>query len=426
MKNIIKLIALLIAAAMTVSLFAACTDKKAEDTAATSGTEAVEVSIAADQTGEDQTAEDVSQTETDTEAEAIVTETEEETEPQQKTLYDVFRWDFDDATNMGWDSSSKTDIFSEEDGSMRLAVKGPDPNITSKKFKVKIDCDNVEYIVMRIKNMTNSYTGQIFISTTDSPGPDENYSYKYDYEFSADEYEDGEDKWEIIEIDTLDINGWTGTLRSLRLDYSDGDEGECYIDYIALQTSDEKKSGTGETEAEVDLRAGKQVVYTWDLTKLTSDDIYLASQPHDDETEGEGDEDTPDPRWHFSNGVEDAYVENGHLVIKIGGQDPFMMSPDIEEPFECDDVTAVVIKACNKSDMNLAQFFFCCDGASYSEAGSVKFSFEHKGADNDVWEEIVINPHESKLWTGNLESIRIDPSESWEGIVLIDSCELYG
>lgn len=419
MKNFIKLIALALTVVMAVSLFAACANEPAKP--AGSDTEkTTDATTAAEQT-EEQTE---GQTEEQTTEAAVTTEevTETETEEAQKTLYDVYRWDFDDASNIGWISSSKTDIIAEEDGTMHLTVKGGDPNITTKKISVTIDCDNVEYIVMRIKNKTDAYTGQLFISTTDSPGPNEAYSYKYDYE-----YADEDDEWEIIEIDTLDIDGWSGTLRSLRLDYTDGSEGDCYIDYIALQTTDEKKAGTGETEEYVDPRAGKQVLYKWDFTKLTAEDIYLSSKPEETEAETEeGDEETSDPRWRFSQGVEDAYVEGGHLVIKINGQDPFMASPEMDTPFDCDAVSAVVIKACNKTDMNLAQFFFTSDGSSYSEAASVRFTFENKGADNDVWEEIVINPKDSPLWTGQLETIRIDPSESWEGMILIDYCELYG
>ena len=69
------------------------------------------------------------------------------------------------------------------------------------------------------------------------------------------------------------INGWTGKLRSLRLDYSDGSEGDCYVDYIALQTTDEKKAGAAETEEVSDPRAGKSVLYKWDFTTLTAEDI---------------------------------------------------------------------------------------------------------------------------------------------------------
>lgn len=419
MKGLIKLIALIITAAMLVSLFAACSNEPAKPAGTSADTKADDATTEADATTAEQTEE------TTAEAEATTEEiTEEETQPAEKKLYDVFRWDFDDASDMGWISTSQTDILAQEDGTMHLVCKGGDPNITTKRINVTIECDDVEYIVMRIKNKTDAYTGQLFISTTDSPGPAEAYSYKYDYE-----YADEDDEWEIIEIDTLDIDGWTGKLRMLRLDYSDGAEGDCYIDYIALQTTDEKKAGSGETEEVVDPRAGKSVLYKWDFTTLTAEDIYLSSKSEEtEEAAEEGEEDdTPDPRWRFSKGVEDAYVEDGHLVVKIGGQDPFMASPDIDTPFDCDAVSAVVIKMCNKSDMSSGQFFFISNGEEgYSEAASVRFSFEHKGADNDVWEEIVINPKDSTYWTGQLENIRIDPTEAWEGIILIDYCELYG
>ncbi len=419
MKNIIKLIAVIVVSVMTLSLFAACNNTPADTKPATT--------TAADT--QTTTAETAKETEKETEAvttEEVTTEeitTEPETEPAPEVRYDVLRWDFEDASNLGWVSSNMTDVIAEEDGTMHLKVKGGDPNITTKRIPVQVICDDIEYIEIRVKNKTDSYSGQLFISTTDSPGPAEEYSYKFDYE-----YADEDDEWEIIEIDTLDINGWSGKLRSLRLDYSDGGEGDCYIDYITLQTTDASKQTAGDTEEVVDPRAGKQVLYKWDFTTLTAEDIYLSSQDtgEDDGEEGEEDEDEVDPRWHFSGGVEDAYVENGHFVIKIGGQDPFMASPEMTEAFDCSAVSAIVIKACNKTDMSLGQFFFTSDGSSFSEAGSVRFSFEHQGADNDVWEEIVINPGDSVLWEGQLETIRIDPSEAWEGIVLIDYCEMYG
>ena len=418
MKNALKLIAVIIAAVMTATLFAACAGTPADTKPETTAAEATNAETKA------------AETEKETEAvttEAVTTEevtTEAETtEPQPEVRYEVFRWDFDDASNLGWAASNMTDIVAEEDGTMHLIVKGGDPNITTKRISTNIECENVDYIEMRVKNKSDAYTGQLFISTTDSPGPSESYSYKYDYEFA-----DEDDEWEIIEIDTLEINGWSGKLRQLRLDYTDGGSGDFWIDYIVLQTLDEKNAGAAETEEIVDPRAGKQVLYKWDFTKLTADDLYLSSQAQEDEGEGEdeGDEDEVDPRWHFSNGVEDAYVENGHFVIKIGGQDPFMASPEMTEAFDCEAVTAVVLKMCNKTDMTLGQFFFTSDGSSYSEAGSIRFSFEHQGADNEVWEEIVINPKDSVLWEGQLETIRIDPSEAWEGIILIDYCELYG
>ncbi len=419
MKKFIKLIALVLTAAMAITLLSSCSDQPASTGEATAketaeeSTAAVTDAVTAE-AGEQTTAEEVT-TEEETEKET------EEAKPQQ--LYDVYRWDFDDASDMGWFATNKTDITAGEDGTMHLTCKGDDPNITTKRISVSIDCDNVEYIVMRVKNKTDDYTGQIFISTTDSPGPSEAYSYKYDYY-----YADEDDEWEMIEIDTLEINGWIGTLRELRLDYTNGREGDFYIDYIALQTTDEKKAGAVETEEVTDPRAGKTVVYKWDFTKLTSADLDLASKPSETEEEvEEGYEGAVDTRWHFSNGVEDAYVENGHFVIKIGGQDPFMHSPDIDTPLDCDAITAVVLKVCNKSDMSSGQFFFISDGAgNFSEAASVRFTFEHKGADNDVWEEVVINPKDSSMWTGQLDEIRIDPTEADEGIVLLDSCELYG
>ena len=416
MKNIIKLIAVMIAAVMTLSLFAACSKTPADTTGAPadSKTEPATDSQPADST-EPQTTEPAT--------EPDVTTEEVTTEALPVTLYDVYRWDFNDANDLGWVSSNMTDIAAQEDGTMKLTVKGGDPNITTKRINAQIDCDNVEFITIRIKNMTDSYSAQLFISTSDSPGPAEQYSIKFEYEFADEDAE-----WEEVEIDTLDINGWYGTLKSLCLDYTDGGEGEAYIDYIALQTTDQSKTSV-ETEEQVDPRAGKEMLYKWDLTQLTAEDLYLPSQDTGEDTEeddGDGEEEV-DPRWRFSGGVEDAYVENGHFVIKIGAIDPFMVSPELTTPFDCSAVTAIVIKGCNKTDMLLGQFFFTTENdEAFSEAGSARFSFEKQGADNEEMEEIVINPKDSALWEGQLVQIRIDPSEAHEGIVYIDSIELWG
>ena len=421
MKNLLKTLALLIAAVMVMSLFAACSDKPEDTTTAKPDTTAAE--------GTEKETETVSGTETETETETAteeVTETDAETtEKPEEKRYDVYRWDFNDASDLGWVASNMTELTAEEDGSVHFKVKGGDPHVSTKKITANIDCGKVEYIEIRLKNNTNSDAGQIFISTTDSPGPNENYSIKYVYE-----YMEGDDEWEILEIDTLDINGWTGTLRSLRFDYTEGGEGDFYVDYIALQTTNEADAGATEAETEVDPRAGKEVLYKWDFTTLKPEDMYLSSQAGDEteeEDESGEDEDEHEHRWRFSNGVEDAYVENNHFVVKVGGQDPFIVTPFMTDPFACDAVSAIVIKVCNKTDMLMGQLFFTTDGSEFSEAASVKFTYDHSGADNDEWEEIVINPKEAgDYWTGQLEYIRIDPTESHDGIVLLDYCLLYG
>ena len=417
MKNIIKLLAVMIAAVMTLSLLAACSKGPADSTTGAATTAEPAKTTDTDKATEPDTTDDPA-TEPDN-----TTEPEETTAAPEVKLYDVYRWDFNDATDLGWIPTNATDIAAQEDGTMKLTCKGGDPNITTKKINAQIDCDNVEYITIRIKNMTDSYSAQLFINTTDSPGPAETYSYKFEWEFADEDAE-----WEEIEIDTLDINGWTGTLKSLRLDYSDGSEGEAYIDYIALQTTDQSKASV-ETEEVVDPRAGKELLYKWDMTTLTAEDLYLSSKNKDEDTEAEEgeDEEKEDPRWRFSGGVEDAYVENGHFVIKIGAIDPFLVTPKLTTPFDCSAVSAIVIHACNKTDDVAGQFFFTCEGMDgFSEAGSARFSFEKHGADNEEWEEIVINPKDSQLWEGQLEYVRIDPSESREGFTLIDSIELWG
>ncbi len=412
MKNSLKLIALLIAAVMTLAMFAACQGGSSNTTTAS------ETTGAATTTGKE--------TEKETETDPVTTEevtteevTTEEvtTEEVKKERYDVYKWTFDDASDLGWVSSNVTEITSGEDGTMHLLVKGGDPNITTKKIPGKINCEDVEYIVMRVKNKTDAYTAQLFINTSTSPGPSEQYSYKFDYE-----YADEDDEWEIIEIDTLDINGWDGILRDLRLDYTDGSSGECIVDYIALQTEDKSKAGAVDTETEADPRAGKQVLFKYDFTQLTADDLFLGAKS--EEYPEDIDKST---RWNFSSGISDAYVENGHFVAVIGAEDPFMASPVMTEAFDCEAVSAIVIKICNKTETPMGQFFFVSGGMSdYSGTAQVRFTTEHYGADNDIWEEVVINPFDSSNWYGELTSIRIDPTEARDGLILLDYCELYG
>ncbi|MBR4256332.1 MAG: hypothetical protein IKQ18_04135, partial [Clostridia bacterium] len=168
MKNSLKLIALLIAAVMTLAMFAACQGGSSNTTTAS------ETTGAATTTGKE--------TEKETETDPVTTEevtteevTTEEvtTEEVKKERYDVYKWTFDDASDLGWVSSNVTEITSGEDGTMHLLVKGGDPNITTKKIPGKINCEDVEYIVMRVKNKTDAYTAQLFINTSTSPGPTE-------------------------------------------------------------------------------------------------------------------------------------------------------------------------------------------------------------------------------------------------------------
>ena len=411
MKNIFKIIAVMIAAVMTLALFAACQPSEPATTTA----EATEAGTVTEKETEKETeAETEPETAAPVTTEEVVTDAETEAE---KELYDVYRWTFDDASDLGWVSSNVTDVAAGEDGTMILTVKGGDPNITTKKIPGKIDCEDVEYIYMRVKNQTEAYTAQLFINTSDSPGPAEQYSYKFDYE-----YADEDDEWEIIEIDTLDIPGWSGKLRDLRLDYTDGASGVYYIDYIALQTTNKDKAGAVDTETDADPRAGKQVLFTYDFTQLTEDDLFIGakSEEYPEETDRS-------VRWKFSGGVSDAYVENNHLVLVIGAEDPFMASPDMTEEFDCEAVSAIVIKICNKTETPMGQFFFVSgDMSDYSGAAQVRFTTEHYGIDNDIWEEVVINPADSPNWSGQLKNVRIDPTEARDGLILLDSCQLYG
>ncbi len=223
MKNVLRLTASVIAMVMAAAALVSC----AAGTPANTVTDAKP----AETTGAETTAG------ADVTTGAEATTAEAATEENKTEYFDVFRWDFSDSSDPGWTPTNMTDVVKGEDGILCLSVKGEDPHITTKKLPFEIDCDDVEVLEIRVKNKTNSHSGQIFITTTDSPGPSDAYSFRFAYENAGED-----DEWELLRIDTFEINGWTGILKSLRLDYSDGSEGECSIDYIALMTSDRSKA----------------------------------------------------------------------------------------------------------------------------------------------------------------------------------------
>lgn len=408
MKTIIRLISVMLVACFCISILASCGEDNNTETQKEQVTEVI-----------DNKETKIDETEPESDAE---TEPAPETEPEKDlVLYDVYRWDFDDASKIGWIASSMTDLTAGEDGIIRCDVKGTDPHISTKDLAVSIDCDKVDFITIRLKNCTDSTDGQLFVSTSYNPGISELDSCWFYYNYFMDE-----DEWETVTIDVVELNGWSGQLLDLRFDYTAGEDGYMLIDYIALQSLDPENEGAVSEIKSTDPRAGKHLLFSYDFSTLTANDLWLLSKDAEPDAAAVNGDAGDDPRWVFSLGVADARIENECLVVTSGGMDPYFASPKAEFPYNCSDISAVVIKICNKTDMKIGQFFYICDGAGYSEAASFKYYYEYSGADNTEWEEIVIDTSRSLTWSGLLEKIRLDPTESRSGECWIKSIEFYG
>ncbi len=419
MKKTLRILALVLAVVMGITVLASC-QQKTEKNHKTPSTEQQEAKT-----------EPVPGTnaETPTEAptEAVVTNapTEAVTEapPKEEVWYDVYRWTFDDPSDLGWYATNNTEIEAGEDGTMICTVTGADPHVSSSKAlaKAKLQCDDIERIVFRIKNNTEQIGAQLFISTTESPGPDESYSIKFDYEYDSEEPE-----WEEIIIETWEINGWEGRLKDLRFDYSEAGEGVVYVDSIIMPTTTPEKALKEEEQVteEPDPRAGKEVIYTIDFSQITAEKCWFSKAEHGEE------EEKSDDMFVFSNGVDpESAVENDYFVCKIAGQDPFIMCPVLDVDIATEAISCAVITVCNRASSNnvAGQFFYMTDGnPDWSEAGSEHFAYVNGGEENTVFEEIVIELEESNSWYGALLQVRFDPSEAWGGECWIKTIEFYG
>ena len=210
-----KLFSLLLAGLMLTVCLTACGGEEAETTAETTPVE--------------------TEAETETETE---TETEKETEPPQPKMVEVFTPiytdNFDDAAASLWKSNAQLTDFAIADGYLTATSTGGDPSIAAKGLN--LNCEDIDAIRVRFINNSVSDSFQIFFATDSSnPSYSEPGSFKdvswYTESGVAVADAAASDEWNEMVIYTEYNDLWTGTLKDMRIDLSNG-EGGYIVDSI--------------------------------------------------------------------------------------------------------------------------------------------------------------------------------------------------
>ena len=139
---------------------------------------------------------------------------------------EVLKWTFGGDGGVKFSAASQSKILIE-DGILKVTSSGGDPFINS-PGNIGIDCAEIDYIKIKIRNLADGYRNQLFFITNEETGWSEGKSIKEEYWNS-----EGED-WEILEFDMSDCDEWEGTLKQLRFDYLE-QEGEVEIEYFAFE-----------------------------------------------------------------------------------------------------------------------------------------------------------------------------------------------
>ena len=211
-----------LAAALLLSLtLASCGGgETAQDTAATGGAE--------ESTPATETA---AQTEAQT-TEEITTEPVETEPPMVEVFTPVYEENFD-SEEANWRKNNQLNDFVIADGYLSAVSTGGDPSFCNKS-DFDLDCSAITAIKIRYLNCTSSDAFQIFFTTDSISGYNEADSFK-DIAWYTDSAEDAEDEWNEITIYTEDAGGWSGTLKDMRIDITNG-ECKFIVDYIAFGT----------------------------------------------------------------------------------------------------------------------------------------------------------------------------------------------
>lgn len=181
----------------------------------------------------------------DTDPVETIEETEPETEPETEketkkarpkkvAVYTpVYTDNFDDPDNSKWKANNQISDFKIADGYLTATSTGGDPSIAANGFD--LDCSTIQAVRLKFINNTTDSNFQIFFTTDTTTGYAEAASVK-DTSVTASTTVDvasaaDSDEWNemIVYMDTCDL--WTGTLKNMRIDLSNG-EGSYIVDSI--------------------------------------------------------------------------------------------------------------------------------------------------------------------------------------------------
>jgi len=157
--------------------------------------------------------------------------------PPPKEFADVIRWNFaeigdtDDKGEIGWGNRNfhMIENFRVEGGILKMTTTGGDP-FFGLNVNLDIAASEIERIVIRVLNKTESGGAEIFFDTDIAPGLAAERAFRSSYwDFGEDN-----DKWEEIVFFPDDCEFWEGTVNQLRVDIVEG-AGEVWVEWIALQ-----------------------------------------------------------------------------------------------------------------------------------------------------------------------------------------------
>ncbi len=118
--------------------------------------------------------------------------------------------------------------------------------------------------------------------------------------------------------------------------------------------------------------------------------------------------------WFPANDLDIFSIKNGLLVTKSTGSDPYMICSPMK--FSASDYSEILIKmATSKGQM--AQFFWSTTDSPISESNSISFPIT---SDGKIHEYIIpVGKHSN--WNGIITSIRLDPTNSSDSEIVIES-----
>ena len=206
-----NLIIALLAASMLATLATGC-DKK-DDNKKTTG-ESTSSAAETPAAGGDTTTEKKEETTPAPETKAPETSKKETTAPPNYVYTEVFTLDFtkmEDTDAPAFDASN-IDNFRIEGGALKGTAINGDPYIIYNGGDFEVNGDEVNWIVIKLKNLTDADEGQFFFIT-----PQTGWAEGASVKFWADECGEGSD-WNEIVVEPDESAEWYGTINNFRSD----------------------------------------------------------------------------------------------------------------------------------------------------------------------------------------------------------------
>jgi hypothetical protein len=271
-------------------------------------------------------------------------------------------WDFTGGFD-GWSLTNQL-TGSASGGVLNLNSSGGDPYMLSPD-NLNVSASSFNAVTARLKNGTSSTIGRVFFTTTASPNFDATKSVAFTLIANDGAYT-------TYAAEMSSNPSWTGTIKQLRLDPSEG-SGAIHIDYVQLV----------------------QPATRWGF-----------------DTGGnfEG--------WNLANQLS-GNVSGGSLNLTSGGTDPYMYSS--AQNFSSNGHRSITIRMKHTTSANVAQIYFITgsDG-TFNDAKSANIAVV---PNDSSFRTYTVEMSGISGWNGTITQLRLDPSMAG-GSVTIDSIQV--